>query len=317
MKVIIQIPAYNEESCLAQALQELPKTLKGIECVEWLVIDDGSQDKTLEVAKQNGAHHVISNTGNLGLAKTFMVGLEHALELGADIVVNTDADNQYQAKDIQKLIDPILAKDADIVIGTRPIQEIPHFSYLKKKLQFLGSWVVRKLSKTTIEDAPSGFRAISREAALKLNIFSAYTYTVEMILQASTKGIAICSVPVRVNADKRPSKLVKNIFSYIRKSMLTMFRIFITYHPFRVFFILGFLVFGLGFLLGLRWIVLFMGKGAAQHIPSLILASILLLGGLQLCVFGLVADLIAVNRQLLENIQQKVRKQHFKHKEQA
>ena len=311
MKVIIQIPAYNEEETLGLTLSKLPKTLPGIDCVEWLVIDDGSTDQTVEIAKKNGAHHVISSIQNQGLAKTFTKGIEECLKQNADIIINTDADNQYCADDIEKLIQPILEKKADIVIGARPIQATEHFSPVKKYLQKLGSLMIRVISETDIHDAPSGFRAISRRAALELNIFNSYTYTLEMIIQAGKKGIAITSVPIRTNKDERPSRLVKSIPSYIKKSIITMIRIFNTYRPLSFFLIVSIIPLVLGMILGIRWVILFMGKGQALHLPSLILASILILIGSQIFFFGLMADLISVNRQLLEDIQKKVRESYF------
>lgn len=311
MKVIIQIPCYNEENSIAITLKELPKTLNGVDSVEWLIIDDGSKDNTVKIAKEHGAHHIVSSLTNQGLAKTFMTGIEKALSLGADIIVNTDADNQYQAKDIQKLIDPILNKKADIVIGERPISSTKHFSLLKKWLQKCGSFIVRYISNTSIPDAPSGFRAISKEAAYKLNIFNDYTYTLEMIIQAEKNNIAITSVPIKTNKDLRPSRLVKSKFSYIKRSIITMIRIFNTYRPLYFFIRLGSFPIIIGLILGIRWVVLFMGKGQASHLPSLILSALLILVGFQLCIFGFLADLISVNRKLLENIQENQRKQQF------
>lgn len=311
MKLVIQIPAYNEENTLALTLSKLPRKLKGISKIEWLVINDGSQDKTVDIAQKAGADHIVSSIKNKGLAKTFSLGIETALRHGADIIVNTDADNQYQADDIEKLIQPILEKKADIVIGERPISSTAHFSILKKGLQKLGSMVVRYVSNTAIPDAPSGFRAISREAALELNIFNDYTYTLEMIIQAGKKGIAITSVPIRTNKDERPSKLVKSIPNYIKQSLVTMIRIFNTYRPLYFFVVVGLIPLSLGLFLGVNWIVLYMGKGQAQHIPSLILAAIFIIIGTQLCIFGFLADLISVNRKLLEDIQKKIRESVF------
>ena len=311
MKLIIQIPAFNEEQTLPLTLSKLPKQIKGIDEIEILIVNDGSTDSTVEVAKQHGAHHVVSSINNQGLAKTFTLGIETALSLGADIIVNTDADNQYNADDIPALIQPILDGKADIVIGERPISNTKHFSIVKKILQKWGSMVVRFVSDTSVPDAPSGFRAISRKAAIGLNIFNEYTYTLEMIIQAGKKGIAITSVPVRTNRDERPSKLVKSIPSYIKKSIFTMLRIFNTYRPMYFFIIVGLIPLSLGFILGIRWIFFYMGEGHAQHIPSLILAAIFIILGTQLCIFGLLADLIAVNRKLLEDIQRNIRESRF------
>lgn len=311
MKVIIQIPAYNEEDTIGLTLSHLPKTLSGVDTVEWLVINDGSRDRTVEQAKAHGAHHVVDLVKNQGLARAFMAGVEECLRQGADIIVNTDADNQYDARDIEKLIQPILAGEAEIVIGERPIDSTEHFSFLKKKLQKLGSYVMRRISNTSVPDAPSGFRAVSRSAALKLNVFNSYTYTLEMIIQAGKRGIAITSVPIRTNAFIRPSRLMKSIPHYIRQSLITMFRILHTYRPLHFFLTVGGIFIALGFILGLRWVIFFMGE-PASHIPSLILTAILLLIGIQLCIFGFVADLISVNRKILEDIQFKIRDIYFR-----
>ena len=315
-KVIIQIPCYNEEATLGLTLSELPRHLPGVDRVEWLIINDGSRDRTVEVAKACGVDHIVNFETNQGLAKGFMAGLEASLKAGADIIVNTDADNQYCAADIPKLIAPILEGRAEIVVGARPIQEIKHFSPVKKFLQKLGSLVVRIASKTDIPDAPSGFRAISKEAALRLNVFNEYTYTLETIIQAGQRGMVITSVPIRTNAYLRPSRLVKSILVYVQRSILTIVRIFMTYRPLQFFIILGSIPFSLGFLLCLRWLLLFWGvigdNPAKSRVPSLILASILILIGVQLGILGLVADLMSVNRQLLEDIQLRLRRNELK-----
>nr|WP_233219839.1 glycosyltransferase family 2 protein [Pleurocapsa sp. CCALA 161] len=320
MKLIIQIPCYNEEATLGLTLSELPRQLPGIDEVEWLIINDGSRDRTVEVAQACGVDHIVNLQSNQGLAKGFMAGIEACLEAGADIIVNTDADNQYCAADIPKLIAPILAGNAQIVIGARPIQSIKHFSPLKKLLQNFGSFVVRLASQTEIPDAPSGFRAISREAALRLNVFNEYTYTLETIIQAGQKGLIITSVPIRTNGFLRPSRLVKNIFAYVQHSILTIVRIFMTYRPLKFFMMLGSVPFSLGFLLCCRWLLLFWGiignDPAKPRVPSLILAAMLILIGVQLWIFGLIADLMGVNRQLLEDIQLRLRRQEYKPKSQ-
>lgn len=314
-KLIIQIPCYNEEATLGLTLSQLPRQLPGVDRVEWLIINDGSRDRTVEVAKACGVDHIVDLGTNQGLAKGFMAGIEASLKAGADIIVNTDADNQYCAADIPQLIAPILDGTAEIVIGARPIQNIKHFSPLKKFLQRLGSLVVRLASNTQIPDAPSGFRAISREAALRLNVFNEYTYTLETIIQAGQKGIVITSVPIRTNEDLRPSRLVKSIAAYVQRSLLTIIRIFMTYRPLRFFMLLGSIPFSLGFLLCLRWLLLFwsiIGDDPTKpRVPSLILATILILVGVQLWLFGLIADLMAVNRTLLEDIQLRLRRQEL------
>ncbi|MBW4534750.1 MAG: glycosyltransferase family 2 protein [Pleurocapsa minor HA4230-MV1] len=318
MKLIIQIPCYNEEATLGLTLSQLPRQLPGIDRVEWLIINDGSRDRTLEVAQACGVDHIVNLQSNQGLAKGFMAGIEACLEAGADIIVNTDADNQYCAADIPKLIAPILEGYAEIVIGARPIQSIQHFSPIKKLLQNLGSFVVRLASQTQIPDAPSGFRAISREAALRLNVFNEYTYTLETIIQAGQKGLIITSVPIRTNGFLRPSRLVKNISTYVQRSILTIVRIFMTYRPLKFFMLLGSVPFSLGFLLCCRWLWLFWGiigdDPAKPRVPSLILAAMLILIGVQLWIFGLIADLMGVNRQLLEDIQLRLRRQEYSQK---
>lgn len=308
-KLIIQIPCYNEEATLGLTLSELPRQIAGIDTVEWLVINDGSADRTVEVARSLGVDHIVSFEHNQGLAKAFMAGLEASLKAGADIIVNTDADNQYCAADIPLLVEPILMGQAEIVIGARPIRQIKHFSPAKKILQEFGSWVVRMVSNTNIPDAPSGFRAISRNAALQINVFNQYTYTLEMIIQAGQKGMAITSVPVRTNDYLRPSRLVKSIPAYVRRSILTILRIFMTYQPLKFFFLLGSLPFTLGTLLGVRWLILFfIEQSIRARVPSLVLAAILILIGFQLWIFGLVADLMSVNRRILEDIQLRLRR---------
>jgi glycosyltransferase involved in cell wall biosynthesis len=308
-KVIIQIPCYNEEATLGLTLSALPRQLPGVNSVEWLIINDGSEDKTVDVALAYGVDHIVNLEYNQGLAKAFMAGIEACLKAGADIIVNTDADNQYCAEDIPALIAPILIGKAEIVIGTRPIQQIKHFSPVKKFLQRLGSWVVQIASSTDIPDAPSGFRAISRNAAMQLNIFSEYTYTLEMIIQAGQKGMAITWVPIRTNDDLRPSRLVKNMSSYVKRSCLTILRIFVTYRPLYFFTILGSIPFALGTLLGVRWLILYLIEDSLRaRVPSLILAAILILIGFQLWTFGVIADLSAVNRKMLEDIQLRARR---------
>jgi glycosyltransferase involved in cell wall biosynthesis len=316
-KLIIQIPCYNEEKTLPITLAELPRHLPGVDKVEWLIINDGSSDRTVEVAKEHGVDHIVSFDHNQGLAKGFMAGLEACLKAGADIIVNTDADNQYCAEDIPALIEPILRGQAEIVIGERPIRKIKHFRPHKKLLQRLGSWVVQIASSTNVPDAPSGFRAISRSAAMRLNVFSEYTYTLETIIQAGQKGMAITSVPIRVNyvdgKPLRPSKLMKGIWSYIQRSIFTIFRIFMTYRPLQFFLTLGSVPLSLGLLICLRWLWLFMILGSVKpRVPSLILAAVLILIGFQLWMFGLIADLMAVNRKLLEDVQLRMRKAEFK-----
>lgn len=308
MKLVIQIPCYNEEGTLAIALSELPKAIDGIDEIQVLIIDDGSTDRTLEVARQNGVEAFEILPNNLGLAKAFVAGLAKSLELGADIIVNTDADNQYCAADIEKLVKPILENRADIVIGSRPIENIRHFSLIKKALQKLGSGVMRLVSSTKIIDATSGFRAFSRDAALQINVFDNYTYTLETIIQAKAKGFQIISVPVRVNLELRKSRLIKNIFDYIRRSIFTMMRMFIVYRPFRFFAIIGLLFLIPGLLLGARFLHFYFNGQGSGHVQSLILSAVLILTGVQTGLIAVLADLQSVNRRLLEDVQTRLKK---------
>ncbi|OYD82905.1 glycosyltransferase family 2 protein [Azospirillum brasilense] len=311
MKLIIQIPCFNEQDSLPVTLAELPRSLPGIDLVEWLVIDDGSSDRTVEVARALGVDHIVRFERNRGLAAAFMAGLDASLKAGADIIVNTDADNQYSAASIPALIAPILRGEAQMVVGARPIGQIDHFSPVKKALQRLGSWVVRVTSGTDIADAPSGFRAIGREAALRLNVFNRYTYTLETIIQAGRRGITTQSVPIRVNGDLRPSRLVRSIRAYVTRNMWVILRIFSIYRPLSFFTMVGAVPFGIGFLIGLRWLALFLSGTDRTHIPSLILAAVLLLMGVMIWILGLVADLISVNREMLEDIRTRVRRQEL------
>lgn len=302
LKLIIQIPCFNEAQTLRVALSALPRAVPGFDSVEWLVIDDGSQDETSRVAKENGVDHIIRHTRNQGLARAFMTGLDACLRLGADVIVNTDADNQYNADDIPALTQPILDRRAELVIGARPIEAIAHFSTVKKFLQKLGSWVVRVASNADIPDAPSGFRAMSRSAAQRLIVFNNYTYTLETIIQAGQKNMGVISTPIRVNEYLRPSRLVKNIPSYIAHSIVTIVRIFIIYRPFRFFGTIGGVLFSAGLLIGLRFLWKYLAGDGGGHVQSLVLASTLLVIGFQTLLIAFVADLLAANRKLLEDI---------------
>ena len=306
MKLIIQIPCYNEADTLATTLADLPRKVEHFDIVEWLVIDDGSKDDTARIARENGVDHVVRHTHNRGLAHAFMTGLDTSLGLGADVIVNTDADNQYNAADIPALIAPVVAQKADIVVGARPIDTIEHFSPVKKLLQKIGSWAVRTASNTDTLDATSGFRAMSRDAARQLIVFNDYTYTLETIIQAGQKNMAITSVPIRVNEDLRPSRLVKSIPSYIKRSIVTIVRIFIVYRPFRFFGTIGALLFGTGFIIGLRFLWKYFNGEGEGHVQSLILASVLLGMGFQTLLIAFVADLLAANRKLLEELRVRV-----------
>lgn len=308
MKLIIQIPCYNEAETLEIALNDLPKHIEGIDEIEYLIINDGSADDTVQVAKNWGVHYVVNFKQNKGLAKGFMAGLDACLRNGADIIVNTDADNQYCGEDIEKLVRPILEGKSDIVIGERPIDQTEHFSPLKKKLQHFGSWVVRKASKTDIPDAPSGFRAYSREAAMRMNVINEYTYTLETIVQAGRNKMACTSVPIRTNGELRPSRLFNSMMGYVKKSMLTIIRAFMMYRPLQFFVSLGSILAVVGVAIGVRFIYfLAIGQGNG-HTQSLILASMMIILGVMTGIVGLQADIIAGNRKLLEDIQYHVRK---------
>jgi glycosyltransferase involved in cell wall biosynthesis len=310
-KIVIQIPCFNEEATLGAVLRSLPRRIPGADAVEWLVIDDGSSDRTAEVARAGGADHVL-RLPHGGLAHAFMAGLSESLRLGADFIVNIDGDNQYDAADIPKLLTPVLAGQAEISIGARPIDHIRHFSGPKKLFQKIGSRIVRGVSRTSVEDCTSGFRAMSREAALRINIFNAYTYTLEMIIQAGQKNIPVASVPIRVNGLTRPSRLVKSTGSYIGKSAVIILRLGMSYSPARFFAWLGLVPFSAGFLLGIRWVFIRLSNAPTSHVPSLVVAAILVLTGIQLWVFGLMAELISVNRKILEDIQLRTRRLEFK-----
>jgi glycosyltransferase involved in cell wall biosynthesis len=305
-KVIIQIPCYNEEETIGTTLRCLQRELPGIDAIEWLIIDDGSTDRTVEEAVANGVDHVVRLPSNQGLAKAFMAGLEVSLNAGADIIVNTDADNQYNAEYIPKLIVPILKGEAEIVVGARPISDIEHFSFTKKLFQKLGSWVVRLASNTDVQDAPSGFRALSRQAAMRLSVFTEYTYTLETIIQAGQNGLAIASVPIKTNGYLRPSRLVKSIPRYILKSVMTIIRIFMTYRPLQFFAFFGVVFFLSGLIVSLRFVYFYFTGNGAGHLQSLLLSVLLLGTGFFLMVTALIADLISVNRKLLEQIRWRV-----------
>ncbi len=308
MKLIIQIPCYNEAETLTIALNDLPKKIDGIDEIEYLIINDGSTDNTVKVALDWGVHHIVSFTKNKGLARGFMAGLEACLSYGADIIVNTDADNQYCGEDIEKLIRPILDGEADIVIGERPIDQTEHFSWIKKKLQHFGSWVVRRASNTDIPDAPSGFRAFSRDAAMHINVINEYTYTLETIVQAGRNKIAITSVPIRTNPELRKSRLFHSMWGYVKKSMLTITRAFLMYKSLMCLTIIGMIPFLIGLGISIRYLVFLFGGNAAGHVQSLILACTLMIIGFMTFVIGMLADVISANRKIIEDVQYHVRK---------
>ena len=308
MKLIIQIPCYNEEKTLELAYNDLPRHIDGIDTIEYLIINDGSKDNTVARARELGFHHIVSFKRNKGLAKGFMAGIDACLHLGADIIVNTDADNQYCGADIEKIVRPIIDQKADIVIGERPIDQTEHFSWKKKKFQHLGSWVVRVASGTDIPDAPSGFRAYSRDAALRLNVVNEYTYTLETIIQAGNNKTAMTSVPIRTNPETRPSRLFSSMWRYMKRSSTVITRSFVMYKPLKFFMTIGLVLLLIGGVLGVRFLILMaMGEGDG-HIQSLILTAILIMMGFQTITIGLLGDTISSNRKLLEDVQYRVRK---------
>ena len=303
MKLIIQIPCFNEEETLPATLADLPREIDGFDSVEWLVIDDGSRDRTVEVAEANGIDHVVSVPDNRGLAHAFLAGLDACLHLGADVIVNTDADNQYQGSCIPDLVAPVAAGEADMVVGERPIEAVDDFSSMKKRLQRAGSWVVRKFSSTDVRDAASGFRAFDRDAAMRLQVFGKYSYTMETIVQAGWEGLRVVSVPIRVNAKTRESRLVKSIPQYIWRSGSTIVRAFALYKPFRFFFITGLVPFLISLVLVGRWFYLqWFTDDVASRVPSLVAAAVFLLLTTQIWVVGFLADLLAANRRMTADI---------------
>ena len=300
MKLIVQIPCYNEEKTLPQTFKDIPRQIEGIDKVEVLIIDDGSMDKTVEVAKKIGVDHIVSNKQNKGLAFSFIAGLEACLRQGADIIINTDGDNQYKGEYIPKLIAPILDGRADMVIGDRKTDTIEHFSFFKKRLQKLGSWVVRRLSSTDVPDAVSGFRAFSRSAAMQLNIISEYSYTVETVIQAGMKKMSIVSIPVGTNSKTRESRLVKSISRFVLHQVNTMIRMYTMFKPLRAFFFIGGICILGGFIPSFRFLYFYLAGEGGGHIQSLIFAAILFIIGFQVLILGLIGDVISHNRKLIE-----------------
>lgn len=316
MKLVIQIPCLNEEEVLAETLADLPKEIDGVDEIAVLVIDDGSTDRTVAVARENGVKHVVSFTSNLGLARAFAAGLDEALKLGADVIVNTDADNQYRGECIGDLIKPILEGRADLVIGNRQTDTIEHFSWLKKRLQKLGSWVVRRLSGTEVPDATSGFRAYSREAALRLNIVSDFSYTVETIIQARKKGLVTTHVPIQTNPVTRESRLFRSTWHFIRQQTATILRMYVMYSPLKTFALLSAVPFVVAMYFGVRFLVAyFTSRGGAGHIQSLIAMAVLFTLGFLLMVLGILADLIYGSRRLVEDALYRTRRMELREPE--
>lgn len=302
MKLIVQIPAFNEEATIAQTLRDIPAKIDGITSVETLVIDDGSTDNTALAARKAGATHVVQLKTHRGLSSAFLAGIDASLRLGADIIVNTDADNQYAGNDIPKLIAPIVRGTADVVVGDREVARSPHMSALKRLLQRIGSRTVGLASGLRVSDVTSGFRAFSREAAMQINVFNPFTYTLETIIQAGNRNLGVQSVPVRTNAPTRPSRLYHGIGTYLRKSVATIFRIYTIYKPLKTFFAIGAVLLFAGTVLGTRFLWVFAHGDRGGHIQSLILAAVFLIVGFQTLLIGLVADLISVNRRLSEEV---------------
>ncbi|MEA1873079.1 MAG: glycosyltransferase family 2 protein [Bacteroidota bacterium] len=302
MKLIIQIPCYNEEKTLHLTYMDLPKQIQGIDDIEVLVIDDGSSDKTAELAKTIGVNHIIRFKNNKGLAKAFEAGIHKALELGADIIVNTDGDNQYSGADIENLVRPILNQEADVVIGDRQTNSIPHFSFFKKRMQKFGSFIIRKLSKTDVKDVVSGFRAYNRETAMKINIATDFSYTIENIIQLGFLKAKVISVPIKINKELRKSRLFKNTGSFISQQLTTIIRAYANYKAIRVFTILGILIMIPGIAGFIRFLYFYFTVGGAGHIQSLIFSTAFLNGGLLILMIGIIADLISTNRKLLEKL---------------
>ncbi len=308
MKLVIQIPCYNEEATLPQTMRDLPRSLPGVDEIEYLVVDDGSTDRTAEVARELGVHHVIHLRRNCGLAHAFLVGLESALQAGADIIVNTDADNQYWGKDVGRLIQPILDGQADIVVGDRGVAALEHFSPLKRLLQRLGSWVVERAAGIPVPDATSGFRAYTREAALRLTVLSDYTYTLETLIQAGMRRLAVVFVPVRTNPQTRRSRLIRSLPSFLAIQAVTILRFYIMYRPLRVFTMIGGVFITAGVALGVRFLYYLMQGSGTGKVQSLILAAILSIVGFQTCLIGLIADLVRLNRKMVEETLYRVRR---------
>ncbi|UCE40104.1 MAG: glycosyltransferase [Candidatus Aminicenantes bacterium] len=314
MKLIIQIPCYNEEETLESVIKDIPKKIQNIDIIETLIIDDGSTDKTVEVAKKLGVDHIVALKTHRGLAKAFAAGIEYGLDQGADIIVNTDGDNQYKGEDIPKLIMPIISGAADVVIGTRQIEDVPHFSFVKKKMQKLGSGIIRKLSKTPVKDATSGFRAFSKDAAMRINPLTEYSYTIESLVQLGNEKVKIVPVPIRVNPKLRESRLIKNTPSFVARQSMTLFRMYSVYKAFRVFLFLGILIALPGLIGFIRFLYFYFTSGGEGHVQSLIFSAVFIICGFFILMLGIIAELISSNRKMIEMMIYKIRKLEMNNK---
>jgi glycosyltransferase involved in cell wall biosynthesis len=311
-KLIVQIPCLNEAQTLPSTIRDIPRSVPGIDSVEILVIDDGSRDGTSDVARQHGVEHIVRFPQRKGLASAFAAVIDACLKLGADIIVNTDGDNQYAGADIPKLIAPLLKGEADVVIGDREVQDLAHMSPMRKRLQWLGSWVVRQVSDTNVPDTTSGFRAYTRDAALRMTIVSEFTYTLESIIQAGKRRMAIAHVPIRSNPRTRSSRLFSSVWTYIKASAATIIRIYAMYEPLKVFGIIGLFVFVCGLAVSLRFVYFYIVGEGLGHVQSLIFAAVLLIVGFQIALIGLVADVISGNRKLIEDLLYRVRRMELR-----
>jgi len=307
-KLVIQIPCLNEADTLPATIRDLPRAIPGIDAIEYLVVDDGSTDDTVEVARRAGVHYIVRFRRHKGLATAFMAGIDASLKLGADYIVNTDGDNQYAGDDITTLLAPLLAGKADIVIGDRNIQAVRHISMMRKRLQQLGSWVVRQVSSTKVPDTTSGFRAYTREAALRMTIVSEFSYTLESIIQAGKKRMAIAHVPIRTNRDTRRSRLFGSVWTYLKASAATIVRIYAMYEPLKVFGSIGLVIFAGGLAISARFLYYYFAGTGSGHLQSLILSAVLMIVGFQVALIGLVADVISGNRKLLEDVLYRIRR---------
>jgi glycosyltransferase involved in cell wall biosynthesis len=308
LKLIIQIPCYNERDNLSETLGDLPHEIPGIDCIETLIIDDGSTDGTAEFARKLGVNHIVRFPRNRGLAKGFMAGIDACLRLGADVIVNTDADNQYCGADIPKLVAPLVEGSADLVVGDRQVEQVAHFSATKKHLQKIGSWVVRLASGSEVPDAPSGFRAIGREAALRMFVVNDFTYTLETLIQAGNARLAIAAVPIRTNPKKRESRLFRNIPQYLQRSAGTIIRSYTMFRPLKAFLYLASVLFFIGLILSLRFLYFHFTQEQAGHVQSLVIAAVFLITAFVVLITGILADLVGANRKLLEDLLTRLRR---------